>query len=224
MRDKIKSPTTEYTGFYRGKVVLRDETKTSEGQDLAEPKKWGRIKIRVYPMMASEDIPVDSLPWAVPALPIGSGGSNVDYGSFAVPQIDSMVWVFFEQGNPYYPVYFAEASDGVHGLPSWLETNYPDRRGFTFKNGLTVVVDEKDNTCWLMHPSGTGIKIEGTDDDHGKIIGYGAAGIDLEVEKDADIKSNTGNITITATAGKIELKADAGEINIEGATGVNINP
>ena len=69
-----------------------------------------------------------------------------------------------------------------------------------------------------------GIKIEGKDDNYGKIVGQGADALEMEVQKDVDIESVTGNITIKATAGNIDIKADAGTINIEGATGVNIHP
>ena len=149
----------KYYGFYRAKVVQNDETLTPSGDGGSPPNKWGRIKVRIYPMMASTDIPVEALPWAVPAYSL-SEGAGIGYGCFTIPQIDSMVWIFFEDGDPMCPVYFAEAPDGTHGLPAWRTVNYPNRKGVEFKNGIRMWIDEHDDTVWLEHPSGNYFMID----------------------------------------------------------------
>jgi hypothetical protein len=101
---------------YRAKVL-----------SVTDPLNLGRIKCEIYPMLIGEvtargltdveGVPLDALPWAVPANPLFIG-AKAGYGFFTVPGVDSYVWVFFEAGNIYQPVYFAEANDGVNGLPS----------------------------------------------------------------------------------------------------------
>jgi hypothetical protein len=52
--------------------------------------------------------------------------SNKPKGSFSVPPVGSHLWVFFIDGNPMYPVYFAAS----HGTKEWQSvyefTDYPD--------------------------------------------------------------------------------------------------
>ena len=202
---------TRYYGMYRAKVEENDETQIPSGGAGVTPKKWGRIKVRVYPMMASDKIPVAALPWAVPAFPLKEG-SGEGFGVFSIPRKESMVWVFFEDGDPMCPVYFAEAPDGVHGLPAWRTTNYPDRKGFTLDNGLIVWVDEKDNTVYLQHPSGGFLKIHGTGSNHGEIEIEGKDNLLLTIDKagqivikgytdvDTPVQTNKGNLEVDPTA------------------------
>lgn len=55
-----------------------------------------------------------------------SSYSNKPKGSFAVPPVGSHLWVFFIDGNPMYPVYFAAS----HGAKEWQQmyefADYPD--------------------------------------------------------------------------------------------------
>lgn len=126
----LKTGTTKLYGNYRAKV-----------EDNADPRQLGRIKARVYPYYTS--IAVADLPWSVPAMPIFSGANDAS-GSFAVPEIGSWVWVFFEAGDHNQPVYFAEAQTAQKGLPSDRTTNYPKRRVFKTAGGITIYVDDQD--------------------------------------------------------------------------------
>lgn len=55
-----------------------------------------------------------------------SSYSNKAKGTFVVPSVGSHLWVFFIEGNPMYPVYFAAS----HGTEEWQSayeiTDYPD--------------------------------------------------------------------------------------------------
>ena len=84
----------EFNGNYRGQVV-----------NNLDPLQAGRVQVQVLPMLVNVDSTL--LPWAIPAMPLSSG-SGSGYGSFNVPNTGSWVWVFFEQGSIYQPVYFAE--------------------------------------------------------------------------------------------------------------------
>lgn len=147
--EELGKDTLVYNGIYRGKVVA-----------VADPDKFGRIKVKIVPFTYDiEDI--EALPWAVPAFPLGTG-AGTGFGSYAVPEVDSWVWVFFEGGDVYAPVYFAEACTGVEGQPAFKDTNYPNRRGFRTRAGIEVFVDDTtgSRTCEIKHPSGATVEIK----------------------------------------------------------------
>jgi hypothetical protein len=167
-----------YNGIYRAKV-----------EDNLDPSQYGRIKARAYPMFADIDSVVQ-LPWAVPAMGLftgaaldgsytgSSGYSGTSYGSFCVPDIGSFVFVFFENGDPYQPVYFAEAQTAGYGLPSekgeaypkgkvaktkegWLLHNTPDKLLAKSPSGHKIQVEETANRIIVEHKNGSIIEIDG---------------------------------------------------------------
>lgn len=133
----LEKDTYTMLGNYRGKVV-----------DATDPKEAGRIKVAVYNTF--EGIQKQYLPWAVPAMPIHNGASTSG-GYFAVPKVGSDVWVFFESGDIYQPVYFAEAQTDTKGIPTEAKTNYPDR--IVKKSGnITVTQDNSNDSIIVDHP------------------------------------------------------------------------
>ena len=91
--------------------------------------------------MFSEITNSEHLPWAVPASPLFAG-SGSGFGSIVIPEVDSYVFVFFEAGDVYQPVFFAEAPSANLGVPSSVETSYPYRRVYKTKNGIEIYVDD----------------------------------------------------------------------------------
>jgi len=83
--ESMRNKTERYYGFYRGIV-----------RNSFDPDEKGRVKVEVLPMM--KDIEVANLPWAMPKFPMEWT---------MIPAEGSTVWVFFEQGNVYKPVYEA---------------------------------------------------------------------------------------------------------------------
>jgi len=173
---EIQKDSFDYSGFYRATVV-----------DNVDSSKLGRIKVQISGIFKS-DIPTSQLPWAVPAYPIFTG-AGVGYGSFAVPEIGSFVFVFFEGRDVYQPVYFLEAPSGVHGLPAERITNYPFRKVIKTKNGITVYIDDSSKEIKVSHPTGTYLEI----DTNGKVTVIG------------------GDITITGEA--VVIEGDTVNIN-----------
>jgi len=135
-------------GFFRGKVLDNDD-----------PDELGKIKVEVFSIF--DGILAADLPWAVPAMPMFTG-AGFDHGCFSVPEINSYVWCFFEQEDVYQPVYFAEALDGVHGLPTERTTNYPNRKVWKTKNGFVIYIDDTSGSeeVKVLHPSGAFLKID----------------------------------------------------------------
>jgi len=87
-----------FDGFYKALV-----------EDNVDPENKGRVRVRVFPfffdLQEEDDIPKDDLPWAQPCWWWGDEPSKPS----VVPQTGSWVWVFFEQGDPMYPVYIGYA-------------------------------------------------------------------------------------------------------------------
>lgn len=79
----LKLDGDKYNGFYR--AIVRNSF---------DPLTLSRVKVEVLPMM--KDIDVEDLPWAIPM-----DESN----RMRVPQEGLTLWVFFEGGDIYKPVY-----------------------------------------------------------------------------------------------------------------------
>lgn len=180
-------------GFYRAKVLDNDD-----------PDQLGRIKVEVYPILIGEvtartltdveGIATSVLPWAVPAFPLFDG-AGTGFGGFSVPKVDSFVFVFFESGNIYQPVYFAEAPDAVHGMPTERITNYPNRKVLKTQNEIVIIIDDTDDeeVIRVEHPTGSYVEIDGTGN--------------ISISSVADITiAATGDVNITS----------GGEVNING--------
>jgi len=103
-----KERSQEFNGFYRGVVV-----------DNNDPTKSGRVTIRVFPMFRG--VSDAALPWAILA-DTGFGGS-ANTGSVNIPMIGSHVWLFFENGDHRFPVYFAGAPAIQNSSPDLPKTS-----------------------------------------------------------------------------------------------------
>jgi len=151
----LKQHDEKFPLLYRGKVL-----------DNLDPSQFGRIKIQVYPMFA--DITDSTLiPWAIPAMGLNVG-AGLGFGTFCVPDIGANVWVFFEMGDIYQPVYFAEATDGLKGLPTSRISgtdpeDYPLVRVMRTQNGIQIKINDYNGTedhrdIRIDHPSGSWIE------------------------------------------------------------------
>jgi len=204
MPDIGRSPFSQFEGKiqgnYRALVV-----------DNVDPSQLGRIKARVYPWYS--DIDVANIPWSVPAMPL-SVGAQSGAGSFCVPDINSHVFVFFETGDIYQPVYFAEAQNGVSGLPSERTTNYPNRRVFKTKSGIVNYIDDTEKEIKLKTPGG----IEITVNDTTKII-------EMKTNGNIDFKINDtlSQVTLSHPAGATVFIDATGNIVLTGTT-ISLNP
>lgn len=208
---------TTYYGMYRGIVV-----------NNLDPELVGKLQIRVLPMF--QTIEDALLPWAIPAMPISSG-AGLGTGTFSIPLIGTFVWVFFEEGDIYQPVYFAEAQNAGFGIPSDVQSGYPNTRAMVFPSGIKIIVDDNATSISIVHPTQSIITMDAL----GKITISSASGIDIAAVTNVAITAlgeaniiSTGKTTITA-GGNVDIKSSgvalvqAPSTFIKGTTSVDID-
>lgn len=151
MQNSSELDINEYNGNYRGIVVHNND-----------PLVKGRLKIYVPGVYPEELAKVpENLPWAEPAMPI-FGGSwtnekqdkvdpldddlNVECGHTMPPhtsvnELDgAQLWVFFERGDPQFPIYFSACQSG----DGWLSET--DNQHVMHTDNVRVRIDETPNT------------------------------------------------------------------------------
>jgi hypothetical protein len=127
-------------GFFKGIV-----------EDVCDPLQLGRVKVRVFSVHGySTNLPTENLPWAEPAYS--------HKGSFSPPEIFDRVWVTFENGDRYKPIYFGHwnaHNDDVGGDP-WEKkigsTTPPETRYSSplYPEGLSVARSGEGNQIWFL--------------------------------------------------------------------------
>lgn len=174
----------KFLGNYRGLVV-----------DNLDPAGLGRIKVKVYPMFKGIDDAYE-LPWAVPAMGLFAGAGE-GFGAFAVPNVDSFVYVFFEAGNIYQPVYFAEAQTAGAGIPVASQVDYPESKVWQTKSGIAFYVNQKEGSeeITVYHPTGTFMTI------------MPDGSIDIFAKTSITMQANDGDLTLIAASDNIILSA-----------------
>ncbi len=108
MDERTRKLFFRYPGLYRAEV--------SETND---PLNMRRVKF-LLPEIHDSDLTADDLPWAVPASDMGGKG----HGDFSTPCIGDFVWITFEKGHPYAPV--------------WIPGADPTRRAFYAPEQITL--------------------------------------------------------------------------------------
>ena len=119
---------SKFRGNYRGTVM-----------DNNDPDQYGKVRVMIFPMLSG--LETTDLPWAIPAMPLWDGAGD-GTGSFVVPKIGSNVYCFFEEGDIYQPVYFAEAQDALRGLPTERVIDYPNTKVRKSSGGMIEVVND----------------------------------------------------------------------------------
>ena len=111
----------------------------TRGKVIDNTGKNGRCKIFIPTIYPSEfENSKDALPWAEPAMPIffGSGDGT---GFSSVPDVNAYVWVFFNEGDHNYPVYFA----AIPGKAGWGNDN--EKQHTIQTNNFKLQIDETED-------------------------------------------------------------------------------
>ena len=177
MRDaELNAPVnSQFFSVYRAKVTNNTDTKSG-----------GRIQVRIYGIHSQDEqeIPNSTLPWAIPAL--APMGGTAQEGFFSIPEVDSIVWIFFDGGNHNLPIYFASA---------------PNKSNWNTSATTTTVI---------MNLGSKGIKIinsnggEITMDENGNIT---IQAEQLDITSDGDMSINSGGSLEINSDGDMEITA-----------------
>ena len=92
--ERSKNLFDRFPGMYRARV-----------EETNDPLRIHRLRIRI-PELHNADVKPEDLPWAAPAFTLGGKG-NGNWGNFC---IGDFVWVQFEKGHPYSPVWVGAAT------------------------------------------------------------------------------------------------------------------
>lgn len=137
----IENKDSKLIGFFRG-IVLQH---CSNGRckiffpDLTQYKKTEEPTVLNLESLLKILNP-EILPFAEPAAPIFCGCSKGN-GCFSYPDLGSIVWCFFQNGDANYPVYFASSLGGERAANKWLEVR-PNVTDETIKNGTDAYISE----------------------------------------------------------------------------------
>lgn len=198
-------------GMYRG-IVLKHLSR-------------GKCKIwvpGVYPDEWQYPENFDRLPDAEQASPI-SFGTNEGLGVFSYPNINSIVWVFFQNDDQNMPVYFAAALGGQNAADQWsnvrIKPNVYPEDAYVHKIAVK-------NSNITIYETGV-IKVETTDgrnqsctlsmDDHGNIIIESTSTITLKTKQllldaDTQVDIKAPNIKQSASIHEV-IKSPAIELD-----------
>jgi hypothetical protein len=121
-------------------------------EDVVDPKKEGRAKIRIVGVY--DDIPTEDLPWAYPKqkpLIFGQAGKA---GAISIPKKGSIVAVRFDNGNPYSPEYFA-----IHELADDIKSELG--KDGEYEGSHIIVFDgDKELKVWFSPTKGFTIQVK----------------------------------------------------------------
>jgi uncharacterized protein involved in type VI secretion and phage assembly len=138
MKQSISS--NQYLGKYRGRVI-----------DNKDPDRLGRVKAEVPAVYGRGEFS----DWALPCIPYA--GKNVGWAF--IPDIDTHIWIEFENGNRDYPIwtgcYWAEEE-----LP---ESAKPDVKILKTKNITLTLEDTNSDSIKIENQSGLKITMNSSE-------------------------------------------------------------
>jgi hypothetical protein len=132
----VEAMSQRFYGKYRGTVT-----------NTSDPTKKGMLQVRVPAVLG------DQMVWALPCAPYA--GNSI--GFFALPPVDSSVWVEFEAGNLNQPIWAGcfwkdgeiDSADAVEGVAFWKTP------------GLTIRIDNDAGEVEIETSGGAKITMKG---------------------------------------------------------------
>ena len=140
-------------------------------EDNKDPKKLGRVRIRVMNVFDGSSIKTEDLPWATPF-------KDLNGNSFNVPDIGKVVSVVFDQGNPYKPEFIYAEHYNKN-----LETKLSQLDGKAYTSMRALMFDHKTQIY--------------SNDDEGLKIDYKFNNINIQEKSiNADLKDNFSTLNL----------------------------
>jgi hypothetical protein len=207
-------------GRWTGKVIWNND-----------PMRMGRVKVKIFGFY--DDVDDAVIPWALPE----NGYLGASTSNLVVPPVDTIVRGYFENGDPYKPVYdgmitvenpLAAAAEAFIGIrapgDSILDEaasslDYPDVMVLMkTDDGEGVTLNRKNGQMKISHRSGLKIQI----DPNGsilveqsmskKIVNPDAATMDVKIEGKFNLEAND-DIVINAKK-NVYIDAVKGDVNL----------
>lgn len=186
--------------------------------DNNDPEKRGRVKLKIPTIFGSNYIhPV----WAEP-MDNRLAGKNT--GEFFPPYVGDVVEVMFEYGDSSQPKY----KGGYHAideLDDVFKGSYPNIRGWSFKSGQQVIIDEtKDKEkIFIKGPDGTILTIDSNKDGSVYSVVH-SSGAKHVIDKDGNhlFSDKSGNDSISIKDSDISVISN-GKVGVTGKADVSIN-
>jgi hypothetical protein len=107
-------------------------------EDLKDPDKLGRVKVRVLDIFDDQDL--EDIPWATPWKDLGGG-------QFSLPEKGKVVIVVFEQGDVYKPEFIYTEHWNVNlenKLNSLSDGDYESMRSLIFDHKTQIYVNDTE--------------------------------------------------------------------------------
>lgn len=172
----------KFPGFYRGKVL----------KHLSK----GKMKVFVYGVFNDEYDSYeesDSLPDCEIAAPL-FGGNNRGNGMFSYPNLGTIVWVFFQNGDQNYPVCFA-CTQGDLGVDQYGQV--------TLDSSDTAREEGEDCLLHVINSNCSRVEI------------YESGQIKITTFKDSTNKNETKAV--------VDINGQSGLINIQSTDQINVS-
>lgn len=196
---------TKRYGKYRGTVT-----------DNQDPEKRGRLRVRIPSVLNEQETD-----WALPCFPFGGAAG---FGFFAVPEVDALVWVEFEEGDIHRPIWTGTFWQQTGDVPEDAAKDEPTTRLIQTPSGHILQFDDAsgEEKFRLHHPS----EAEVTIDENGSInltdaaenmVNLDASGNTVVVEDASGNSihmSSSGVVVEDANGNKIEMAASG--VKVEG--------
>lgn len=196
---KDKSRTQEDSPIKMGRVV-----------DNKDPQKLGRCKVMVF--HAFEELSESDLPWAMPEYAAG-------LGSFIVPEIDSLVCVYFRNNEPSNPVYSKQFLN-LNRLSPERDEDYPNTMVlFETSVGEYLKINKKTNETVYRHASGTILTFDKSGNMTLDTTNASTGNVKLDVRGSIDIDA-VGTVTLNAPV----IITPAGVVSPTGSGGLCAMP
>ena len=176
-----------YYGKFRGFVA-----------DNQDPETRGRLKITV-PSVLGESI----TGWALPCSPFGGLANQ---GLFMIPEVDSQLWVEFEEGNLNSPIWVGVFWQQASDTPEEAAITEPTTRMLRTPSGHILQFDdaEGEEQFRLVHPSGTELNVNPKGTVNYKDAGGSSITLDAEANSIIINDSNGNTITMDSSGSVIE--------------------
>jgi hypothetical protein len=213
MKEFLKKDISESLNDYLHEHPIEDDnfTKTYIGIviDNKDPQQFGRCKIRVHGI--HDEFTPEDLPWSIPEFPL----NFTTKGSFMVPEIGTTVYVKFDDGDLYEPIYFGKLLDREHlDYEADHTEDYPDSVIFyETKNGDYFKINRLKGEYIVKTGGGVFLKFSENGDIELTNTSSENGDVKLNIKGNFDIDQRYGNYKLITQEHSIDAFSDVSIIS-----------